>query len=287
MTFDPQSNNDGGTLYVVATPIGNLSDLTERARATLAEVDVIACEDTRHTQKLLQHLGLRKPLLSYHQHNEQERSAQLLETLEKGHNIALVSDAGTPLISDPGYVVVCHARAQGFKVCPIPGVSAIITALSVAGLPTDRFTFEGFLPHKPGIKRERLAQLVTETRTLVFYEAKHRIVDTLTAMMDAFGHERRACVARELTKTFESMYDGTLSEVLACINSDEMARKGEFVVMIEGAPENDEPLSIDPDNLFKHLLALLPPKKAAGVMADVTHSAKKGWYDKALAMKQE
>ena len=187
----------------MATPIGNLADLTERAKHVLAEVDFIACEDTRHTGKLLQHLGIKKPLLSVHEHNERDRLEQIASHLTAGKSIAMVSDAGTPLISDPGFPMVQALRQQGFCVTPVPGVSAIITALSAAGLPTDRFTFEGFLPHKLGAKREKLEALTSEPRTMVFYEAKHRILETLALMAEIFP-QRPACVARELTKTFET-----------------------------------------------------------------------------------
>lgn len=280
MTSD--SRLQAGTLYIVATPIGNLSDLTERARQVLASVDVIACEDTRHTQKLLQHLGLRKPLLSVHEHNERERVEQVAEHLQKGQTMALVSDAGTPLISDPGYPLVQALREQQLKIVPVPGVSAIITALSAAGLPTDRFTFEGFPPHKSGPKRDKLEALVQETRTMVFYESKHRILDTLAAMADVFGAQRPACVARELTKTFETFYHGTLPEILAELAGDEDQQKGEFVVMITGNPEPALASDVDSDKLFRLLLAELPPKKAAAVIAELTGENKKALYQKAL-----
>ncbi|MCB2387195.1 MULTISPECIES: 16S rRNA (cytidine(1402)-2'-O)-methyltransferase [Thalassolituus] len=282
MTSDPRMQV--GTFYVVATPIGNLADLTERAKQVLTSVDVIACEDTRHTAKLLQHLGLRKPLLSVHEHNERERVEQIARHLEQGQSMALVSDAGTPLISDPGYPLVQALRARGLNVSPIPGVSAIITALSAAGLPTDRFTFEGFLPHKSGAKREKLLAQEQEARTLVYYESKHRILDTLEVMAEVFGAERQACVARELTKTFETFYHGTLPDILSQLQADADQQKGEFVVMIAGNPDPAPASEVDSNKLFRLLLAELPPKKAAAIIADLTGENKKELYQKALEM---
>lgn len=269
---------------MVATPIGNLADITERARQILSSVDLIACEDTRHTQKLLQHLGIRKPLISVHDHNERDRIAEVASRLEQGQSLALVSDAGTPLISDPGFPVVQALRQLGHAVVPIPGPSAMITALSAAGLPTDRFAFEGFLPHKSAARRERLQDVVADPRTLVFYEAKHRILDTLQDMADIFGPEREAVVARELTKTFESFYSGTLPAVLEQISSDADQQKGEFVVMVAGNPSPAAVTEIDTDRLFRLLLVELPPKKAAAIVADLTGENKKALYQKALEL---
>lgn len=271
-----------GTLFVVATPIGNLADLSERARQVLAAVDLIACEDTRHTQKLLQHLGLKKPLLSVHDHNERDRIEQVAEHLNGGRTMALVSDAGTPLISDPGYPLVQGLRQKGLKVTPIPGVSAVITALSAAGLPTDRFTFEGFLPHKSGAKKERLEGLAQQTATQVFYESKHRILDTLAVMAEVFGEEREACVARELTKTFESFYHGTFPDILQQLQVDADQQKGEFVVMVAGNKNPQSDSAVNLDKLFRLLLAELPPKKAAAIVADISGENKKALYQKAL-----
>ncbi|MFK4753819.1 16S rRNA (cytidine(1402)-2'-O)-methyltransferase [Oceanobacter antarcticus] len=273
------------TLYVVATPIGNLADLTERARQVLSAVNLIACEDTRHTQRLLQHLGLRKPMLSVHDHNERDRIQQVMDHLDQGRDIALVSDAGTPLISDPGYPLVQALRQAGHKVVPIPGASAMITALSAAGLPTDRFTFEGFLPHKSSGRKERLRAIVQDTCTLVFYEAKHRILNTLEDMSDVLGDQREAVVARELTKTFESFYRGTLMEIHAQLSSHDDHQKGEFVVMVTGNPAPAPASEIDTERLFKLLLAELPPKKAAAIIAELTGENKKELYQKALGWK--
>lgn len=243
----------------------------------LAGVDVIACEDTRHTSKLLQHLGIKKPLLSIHEHNERERIEQVASKLNEGQNIALVSDAGTPLISDPGFPLVQGLRQQGLKVVPIPGVSAIITALSAAGLPTDRFTFEGFLPHKKGAKQEKLEALLQEPRTMVFYEAKHRILETLELISELFG-ERPACVARELTKTFETFYHGSMADILTQISADEDQQKGEFVIMLTGNTDPAPSNSINSERLLKLLLQELPPKKACAIVADITGENKKELY---------
>lgn len=275
-----------GTLYIVATPIGNLFDLSERAKQTFINVDVIACEDTRHTSKLLQHLGLKKKLISLHEHNEHERIEQVKQMLAAGQHIALVSDAGTPLISDPGYPLVQALRQQGFQITPIPGASAIITALSAAGLPTNRFTFEGFLPHKTGSKREKLEELVQEPRTMVFYEAKHRILATLAAMAEVFGDERDACVARELTKAFETFYSGSLPEILSQIEADSDQQKGEFVVMIAGNPNPTPTSEVNTDKLLRLLVEELPPKKAAALVASITGESKKELYNKVLSFKQ-
>lgn len=271
-----------GTLFVVATPIGNLADLSERARQVLAAVDLIACEDTRHTQKLLQHLGLKKPLLSVHDHNERDRIDQVAEQLQNGRTMALVSDAGTPLISDPGYPLVQALREKQLRVTPVPGVSALITALSAAGLPTDRFAFEGFLPHKSGAKKERLEGLQQDTATLVFYESKHRILDTLQLMAEIFGEQREACVARELTKTFESFYHGTLPQIIEQLNANSDQQKGEFVVMVSGNKDPKSAAAVNSDKLFRLLLAELPPKKAAAILAEVSGENKKALYQKAL-----
>lgn len=270
------------TLYVVATPIGNLADLTERAARVLGSVDLIACEDTRHTQKLLQHLGIRKPLISVHDHNERDRIEQIVGYLDSGKSLALVSDAGTPLISDPGYPLVNALRARGFAVVPLPGASALITALSAAGLPTDRFAFEGFLPHKSGARQERLMAVKNDARTLVFYESRHRILDSLADMSTCLGAERLVCVARELTKTFESFYSGTLASVQEQLQENENHQKGEFVVMVAGNPEPEPAASVDMERLFRLLLVELPPKKAAAVVAELTGESKKALYQKAL-----
>lgn len=273
---------EAGTLYVVATPIGNLADLSERARNTLACVDLIACEDTRHTQKLLQHLGLAKPLLALHDHNERDRIEQVQSHLLSGRSLALVSDAGTPLISDPGYPLVQALRQQNIAVSPVPGASAVITALSVAGLPTNRFLYEGFLPHKAGAKKERLNAVIHTTATLVFYESKHRILDTLQLMKETFGDDRQVFIARELTKAFESFYQGDFSAVMQQLQVDADQQKGEFVIVVSGNSEAQSRTDINMDVLFKSLLSELPPKKAAAIIADLTGDNKKVLYQQAL-----
>ena len=223
-----------GTLYVVATPIGNLEDITFRAVRVLKEADLIACEDTRHTRALLTHYGIGTATISYHDHNARSRAPQLVERLEAGESIALVSDAGTPAISDPGYRLISSAAARGIAVVPVPGPSAAVAALSASGLATDAFLFAGFPPPKAGARRERLAGLAAERATLVFYEAPHRIAETLADMLEAFG-DREAVVARELTKLHEEIVRGRLSEVAERLGPER--RRGEFVVLVAGAPE--------------------------------------------------
>ncbi|MGB5440952.1 MAG: 16S rRNA (cytidine(1402)-2'-O)-methyltransferase, partial [Gammaproteobacteria bacterium] len=227
-------SKDPGMLYIVATPIGNLDDISLRALETLKAMPLIAAEDTRHSRKLLARYGISTRLLSLHDHNEQAASDSLLKTLLGGADVALVSDAGTPLISDPGFYLVRAARQAGIRVIPLPGPSACIAALSVAGLPTERFVFEGFLPPRPVARERRLSELASESRTLVFYESSHRICDSLAAMAESLGHDRQATVARELTKTFETIRDGTLAELLHWVQDDPDQQKGEFVVMVQG-----------------------------------------------------
>lgn len=261
-----------GRLEIVTTPIGNLADLTGRARASLAEADLIAAEDTRHTQALLSALGLSRPLISLHRHNEAARTAELIGRLREGARIALVSDAGTPLLSDPGHELVQAAVDAGIDVRPIPGVSAITTALAAAGLPADRFCFEGFLSARAGERRARLDALSNETRTLVLFEAPHRIIETLEALVLSFGGERRAALARELTKTFETFYRATLAELLERARADADMQRGEITLVIAGA-EQGEQTNADPALLRKVIDALspeLPPAKVAAIAAQIT-----------------
>src|SRR6476620_3317384 len=229
-----------GTLHVVATPIGNLGDLSPRALDTLRAVAAICAEDTRHTRQLLAHYGIERPLVALHEHNEEQLAERLVARLLGGESLALVSDAGTPLVSDPGFRLVRAARAAGVAVSPVPGACAFVAALSVAGLPSDRLAFEGFLPAKAGARRERLAPLASETRTLAFYESAHRIEETLADMATVFGAQRRAVIARELTKLFETVLDGTLEDLQARVAADANQRKGEFVVLVEGAGEDED-----------------------------------------------
>jgi len=249
-----------GTLYVVATPIGNLDDITARAIRTLREVDRIVCEDTRHTRRLLDHFGISKPLVSYHEHNEQERAEELLAELAAGRNIALVSDAGTPLIADPGYRLVAQARAQGITVCPIPGPSALLTALSASGLPTDAFYFGGFLPAKKTQRRKTLEEMKDYPATLVFYEAPHRILEALDDVASILG-ARRIALARELTKIHEEFLVGEPAEVREAL-AKRPSIKGEITLMI-GKAEAAEPDATPIETAFDKLLAAGVPRMEA------------------------
>jgi 16S rRNA (cytidine1402-2'-O)-methyltransferase len=263
---------------VVATPIGHLDDLSPRALKVLAEADLIAAEDTRHTQQLLAAKGLRRPLLALHDHNEAQQIAQLLARLAGGEQVALVSDAGTPLISDPGYRLVRAAREAGHKVSPIPGACAAIAALSVAGIASDRFVFEGFLPPKASARRERLAVLQGETRTLLFYESSHRIEESLEDMISVLGAQRGAVLARELTKLFETVLSGTLDELRMQLASDANQRKGEFVVIVQGAHENTDARLLEGQRVFALLREHLPASKAAKLAAEISGASRKALY---------
>jgi len=270
-------------LYVVATPIGNLDDFSVRAISILKAVDLIAAEDTRHSRTLMQHYGIETPLIAYHDHNEKAASEALVARMQQGTSIALISDAGTPLISDPGYRLVRLARSEGIPVIPIPGASALIAALSVSGLPTDRFLFVGFLPSKQQARQKMLNSLKLETATIVLYESRHRIRDSLHDMSLILGPERVVTVSRELTKRFEQTQQGALSELCIAIDNQEIIEKGEFVVMIEGAPELAS--TYDHTALMQALLKELPPRKAAGVVSQITGESRKVLYDIALSLK--
>ena len=272
-----------GVLYVVATPIGNLGDVSARAREILAAASVVAAEDTRHSGRLLRELGLERPLVSLHEHNERARVAELVGRLQGGESVALVSDAGTPLVSDPGYLLVAAAVEAGIAVAPVPGPSAAIAALSASGLPCDRFCFEGFLPARAEARRRRLAQLAAEPRTLVLYEAPHRIAECLADLAAACGPGRRACVARELTKRFETFYRGTLGELAARAGSDADMARGESVVIVEGAPPA-EPGAAELDNMLAVLLRHLPPSAAAAAAASLAGVRRADAYARALAL---
>lgn len=267
-----------GTLHVVATPIGNLGDLSARALDTLKAVEAICAEDTRHTRQLLAHFGLERPLLALHQHNEDAQAAQLVARLLAGDSLALVSDAGTPLVSDPGYRLVRAARAAGVRVSPVPGACAAIAALSVAGLASDRFVFEGFLPAKASARRERLGRLATESRTLIFYESAHRIEEALADMAAAFGETRPAVLARELTKLFETVLDGDLARLLAQVQADPNQRRGEFVLVVEGAGEDADARLIEGRRLYARLSEHLPPSTAAKLAAELSGAPRKSLY---------
>jgi 16S rRNA (cytidine1402-2'-O)-methyltransferase len=267
-----------GTLFVVATPIGNLGDLSPRALETLKAVAAICAEDTRHTRQLLAHFGVDKPLVALHEHNEGEAAAPLVARLLAGESLALVSDAGTPLVSDPGFRLVRAAREAGIAVSPVPGASALVTALSVAGLPSDRFIFEGFLPAKANARRERLVALASEPRTLIFYESAHRIEEALDDAVTAFGAERRAVVARELTKLFETVLDGSLSDLVQRVRADPNQRKGEFVLLVHGAGEDADARVIEGRRLYAKLSEHLPPSTAAKVAAEWSGAPRKALY---------
>lgn len=277
-----------GTLYVVATPIGNLEDITNRALRTLQEVDLIAAEDTRHTSKLLQHFAINTPLKACHDHNERAQQNYFIALLLAGKNIALVSDAGTPLISDPGFHLVKEAKEQNINVVPIPGACAVIAALSVAGLPSDRFTFEGFLPAKENARKVMLESLQQETRTLIFYEAPHRLLDSLQSLTTLLGGNRQAVLARELTKTFETIKRLPLAELTNWVSADANQQRGECVLLIEGwkVPE-EEGISKEVERVLKLLLAQLPVKQAAGLAADITGERKNKLYSYALQLVEE
>lgn len=272
-----------GVLYVVATPIGNRADITQRALEVLGRVAQVLAEDTRHSGALLRSLGIATPLLSLHEHNEQAQVDGVLARLRAGHDLALVSDAGTPLISDPGFRLVRAARRAGIAVVPVPGPSALITALSVAGLPTDRFVFEGFLPAKTAARRAHLQTLVGEPRTLLFYEASHRIQDCLADLADVCGAEREAVIARELTKSFEQVQGGSLAELNAWLAADANRQRGEFVVLLAGAPPAQEnAISADARRVLEILLRELPVKRAAALAAEITGARKNALYQLAL-----
>ncbi len=282
-----QSENtisEAGCLYIVATPIGNIEDISTRAVNMLKQVDLIAAEDTRHSQRLCQHYAISTPMISLHDHNEEARIQQLATKLDNGQSIALISDAGTPLISDPGFKLVRELRLKGYKVSPIPGPSAIITALSVAGLPTDSFSFFGFLPAKSGSRKQKYQSLANREETLVFYESSHRIMASLEDALTIFG-SRQAVIARELTKNYETILSGDLQQLLETLETDHNQTKGEFVLMISGAARAESVNSVDSESLLKELLVELPPNKASKIVAKITGKNKKELYNLALELK--
>ena len=290
LKVDNPVSNDGdhkGCLYVVATPIGNLADISARALEVLQQVDVIAAEDTRHTRGLLQHFGINRPMLALHDHNEDAQAPQLVRRLAAGERFALVSDAGTPLISDPGFPLVRACREAGVAVVPIPGASALITALSVAGLPTDRFRFEGFLPRKATARRELLQGLVEEAATLVFYESSHRVVETLQDMLAVFGACRYAVLARELTKLHETVLSGALPDLLQQVQADDNQRRGEFVLMLAGAGVQADDSAAELDRCLGVLLGEVPLKQAAAIAAKLVGVKKNAAYQRALQLKAD
>jgi 16S rRNA (cytidine1402-2'-O)-methyltransferase len=280
--------NRTGVLYVVATPIGNLQDISARAIATLKGVSRIAAEDTRHSSRLLSHYGIDTPMVALHEHNEREVTSQLLDRLAAGDDLALISDAGTPLISDPGFCLVRAARAAGFRLVPVPGPAACIAALSVAGLPADHFVFEGFLPARSTARRRRLEALRNESRTLVFHESAHRIVECLADMADILGGNRPAVVARELTKVFETIESGELAALLIWLQADPDQQRGEFVVLVQGSPAaGNGTLDEATRQVLAVLVAELPLKQAVTLATKITGRSRNELYALALQMKQD
>ena len=272
-------NNLCGTLYIVATPIGNLQDITQRALAVFAEVDLIAAEDTRHSGLLLSHYGIKKPFFALHDHNEQHKADLLVEKLRAGTNIALISDAGTPLISDPGFHLVRKCRQAGVKVVPLPGACAAITALCASGIASDRFCFEGFLPAKSKARRDRLQNLQKEDRTLIFYESTHRILDTLADVEELFGAERYVVLAREITKTWETISGDSVGNLRRWLSEDANRTKGEMVLIVEGCIETGETeFSPEVVKALKLIAAELPLKKAAAIVAELYGYKKNALY---------
>jgi 16S rRNA (cytidine1402-2'-O)-methyltransferase len=273
-------------LYVVATPIGNFGDMSQRAIEVLQNADLIAAEDTRHSLRLLQFFAIDTPTMAYHDHSDDRALQRIGKCLADGGSVALVSDAGTPLISDPGYRLVRHVQDGGFAVFPLPGPCAAIAALSVSGLPTDRFLFEGFLPARDGTRINRLAALAAEPMTLIFYEAPHRIEASLQSMIEVFGGDREAVLAREITKTFETIRRGPLSGLAQFVSGDSNQQKGEIVLIVAGKPKGEQEIAADVSKLLSRLAQELPAKKAAAVVADCTGLRKKQLYEYLLSVKQ-
>lgn len=278
--------SNAGTLYVVATPIGNLEDLAPRAARILSQVDLIAAEDTRHSGKLLKHFGIGTKTEALHEHNERNQVPRLIEFLQGGKSIAFITDAGTPLVSDPGFHLVRSARQSGITVIPVPGACAAVAALSAAGLPSDRFVFEGFPPAKSAARRAVFEKWRTEARTLILYESPHRILESLKDMVDVFGPERQAVLARELTKQFETIQGGTLAELSEWVKRDPHQQLGEFVILIHGVPRAErEAVDEEAEGVLRILLEELPVSQAAALAAKITGLKKNKLYEYALALK--
>ena len=272
-----------GHLYIVATPIGNLGDLSPRALKILDSVDLIAAEDTRVTGAMLAHFGLRTKMLALHEHNEADVAAIVIDELKRERSVALVSDAGTPLISDPGYALVRLARAAGITIIAVPGPSAVLAALSISGLPTDAFVFAGFLPAKPAARRQALRELAGDTRTVILYESTHRILDSLETLVEVLGPGRRVCLARELTKLYEESHTAPVAELLDWVKADDNRQRGEFVLVIEGASaEAAGPR--EAERILKTLLSELGASRAAKVAAELTGLPRKELYALALRL---
>ncbi len=275
-----------GTLYMVATPIGNLGDITPRAVEILKAVDLIAAEDTRHSQRLLSYLGISARMQAYHEHNESQQAERLITRLQQGDSIALISDAGTPLVSDPGFRLVEQAHLHGIKVVPIPGACAAIAAMSVAGLASDRFSFEGFPLAKQAARLKSLQKLKDESRTMVFYISCHRVVETLQDMKTVFGEQRLATFAREITKTYETVRKATLEELCIWVADDDMQRKGEIVLVVAGCVQ-EKPKHPLADEILAALVDELPVKQAAKITSRITGINKNELYDAALQLKKK
>ena len=276
-----------GVLYVVATPIGNRGDISLRAIEVLREVDLIAAEDTRHSAPLLRHLGVDTPLRAMHEHNERQLIGRILERLQGGEAVALISDAGTPLISDPGFPLIRECRQRGMRVVPVPGASAVICALSVAGLPTNRFLFEGFPARTQAARREQFQRLAGQTATLIFYESSHRVQDSLADMALVFGGERTAVLARELTKLHETVIHSSLAKLCDRLAHDPDQRKGEFVILLAGASPDPKAISPESERVLRVLSEELPVKQAASLAARLTGEKKNRLYKLALEWRRD
>lgn len=273
-----------GTLFVVATPIGNLDDMVPRAVRTLQRVKLIACEDTRHSAKLLNHFQIDTPVMAYHDHSDRRAQEKLLSLLEDGKDAALISDAGTPLISDPGFKLIRAVRDAGYRVCPIPGACAVVAALCASGLPTDRFLFAGFLPAKAAGRRQALRDLASQSATLVFYEAPHRVLNTIRDLAAELGEERRMVLAREISKAFETFLEGSVAEMLRAVELDSNQQRGEIVLLVQGATEKQVEEVARQDEILKLLLEELPVKKAASLTARITGGNRNQLYDRGLRL---
>jgi len=274
-----------GVLYIVSTPIGNLKDITLRAIEVLKTVDFICAEDTRHSSLLLSHYEVKTKVFSFHNYNETQKTNKILKKLSQGESVALIRDAGTPLISDPGYFLVKEAKLNNIKVVPVPGASALIAALSVSGLPTDSFIFEGFLSAKSKQRQDKLSCLLNETKTTIFYESPHRILDSLIDMQKVLGGEREIVIAREITKVFETIKDGSIDEIIEFVKADANQQKGEFVVLIKGTAVNQDATDEKIISILNLLLQDLPVKKAAEITAKITGARKNHVYSEALKIK--
>ena len=272
------TSDQAGCLWVVATPIGHRDDISTRAIETLRNVTVIAAEDTRHSRPMLILHNIVTPLIALHEHNEREAVAAIVQRLEQGESVALISDAGTPLISDPGFRLVRAAREAGIRCVPVPGACAAITALSVAGLPSDRFVFEGFLPPKSVARRNRLEELAGDPRTLIFYESSHRVAESLADMRDVFGAEREAVLARELTKVFETVLGEPLQQLAARVVEDPNQQRGECVILVHGRGEDADAKLAEGQRVFAILREELAPAKAAKLAAAITGAPRKLLY---------